>query len=61
MPLSRGTTSEAVSRNIVELIHSYRRKGKIGNITPRNAEHAQKVAEAIAMREKRESQHARSK
>lgn len=48
MPLKPGKSS--VSDNIRELLHAYHATGKIGNTTPKSAEHAQKIAAAIAVR-----------
>ena len=40
---------------IKELLDKYKRTGKIGNTTPRNMEHAQQIANAIAYETKSES------
>ena len=46
MPLISGPDS--MSKNISELIHSYRKKGKIGDSKPKSADAAKKQAIAIA-------------
>ena len=51
MPLEKGPGT--AERNIPELIHTYRRKGKIGNTKPRSAAHARLIAAAIAMKQER--------
>ena len=48
MPLIKGPDS--MSKNISELIHSYRQKGKIGSSTPKSADAAKKQAIAISYR-----------
>ena len=50
MPLDE---SDSVSEMIEELMRSWKKTGKIGNVTPRDSEHAQEVAAAIAYRKKR--------
>ena len=39
---------------VKEIMDSYHRTGKIGNITPKNAAHALRIAKAIATRAKAE-------
>jgi hypothetical protein len=53
MPLKSGKGKKAVSGNIKELLHSYHETGKIGNITPKSAAHAKKIAAAIAFKKSR--------
>ncbi len=48
MPLMEGTGQKTISRNIGELIRTYKRKGKIGNSKPESDEKARKVAIAMA-------------
>lgn len=48
MPLKPGRDTKTISANIGELMSSYKSSGKIGNTKPRNAEHAQKIAAAVA-------------
>ena len=52
MPLKPGTSNKVVGQNIEAEMAAYRNKGKIGNTTPRSKSHAQKIAVAIAMRNK---------
>lgn len=51
MPLTPGAP---IGDSISELIASYKRKGKIGNSTPKNKASALKQAIAIAYRNKKE-------
>lgn len=51
MPLRRNMTHRAM---ISELMASYEKDGKIGNIRPKNKQHALEIANAIAYRKKRE-------
>ena len=48
MPLSKGSGKKTIGKNIKELIHTYKEKGKIGNTTPKDMKHARKIASAIA-------------
>jgi len=50
VPLRRGGSRKDISYNIEQLMKDYEKKGKIGNIKPRNREHAHRIATAIAMR-----------
>lgn len=54
MPLRSGSSRKVISENIREIIHSFRRKGKIGNIRPKSEKEARKIAIAIALRKARE-------
>ena len=49
MPLKKGSSSKTVSKNISELIRSYKKTGKIGTSKPRSEKNAQKQAIAIAL------------
>lgn len=49
MPLSKGKSKKTVSKNISEMMHSFKKTGKIGKSEPKSAEKAQKQAVAIAM------------
>lgn len=40
---------------VAEIVRDWKRDGKIGNIKPRNLEHAVEIANAIAYRIKRET------
>lgn len=53
MPLSPGKNS--LSPNIAELMATYKTKGKIGNIKPKNKAHALKIAIAIAEKQAKET------
>lgn len=53
MPLLQSKSKKAFSSNISEVIHSYRDKGTIGKIHPKSAEHARKIAIAIAYSQRR--------
>lgn len=55
MPMFKGKSDKTRSKNIAEGIRSYKKKGKIGNITPKSMEHARKNAAAIAYRQQREA------
>ncbi len=48
MPIKKGTSAKVYGENVQELMHSYERKGKIGNIIPKSATHAQRIANRIA-------------
>lgn len=48
MPLLEGSSDKVIQRNIEELMSSYKRDGKIGNVRPRSEEHARRIATAIA-------------
>lgn len=49
MPLSR---KMSVRQMVSEMINSYRRSGKIGNVKPSSIQHAYDIAYAIAMQKK---------
>jgi capsular polysaccharide biosynthesis protein len=51
MPLRKNMSHRAMMQ---ELMASYERDGKIGNIRPKNKQHALEIANAIAYRMKRE-------
>ena len=53
MPLSKGKSKSAFKGNVEELMHTYEGKGKIGNITPKDKKHAQRIALAISYKEQR--------
>jgi hypothetical protein len=50
MPLEKGKSKKTVSKNIGELVDSYKQTGKIGNTRPASKAKAVKVATAIAMK-----------
>lgn len=48
MPLKKGKSKKTISQNIAEMMDSYAKTGKIGNIKPRNRRHAMQIANAAA-------------
>ena len=48
MPLKKGSSQKTISSNIRECILSYKSKGTIGSIKPRNLAHAMKICSAAA-------------
>lgn len=48
MPLIKSKSKKAFSKNVSEVVNSYKAKGTIGNTHPKSAEHARKIAVAIA-------------
>jgi len=55
MPLKEGGSQQVISQNIAECIRSWRRTGKIGDIRPKNAAHAQEICAAAAYAKARET------
>ena len=55
MPIKKGRSQETISSNIRECILSYKSKGTIGDITPRNLKHAMKICSGIAYKSARKS------
>mgnify|MGYP000197386953 CR=1 FL=1 len=53
MPLKSGKSKEAFQYNVAELIRTYKRKGKIGNVKPKDKKKARQVALAIAFSKRR--------
>lgn len=51
MPLSKGKSSKAFSKNVKELVDTYKQKGSIGTSHPKNKKSAIKQAVAISYRE----------
>jgi len=49
MPLKTGKSQKAVQSNVAELIHKYKKTGKIGSSKPKSKKAAQKQAVAIAL------------
>lgn len=49
MPLKSGKSQKTIGKNVKELMHSYKEKGKIGTSKPKSKEAARKQAVAIAM------------
>lgn len=54
-PLERGKSTKTRGENISRLMKEYGKSGKIGRITPRDAEHAKEIAAAIGQRIQRDS------
>ena len=48
MPLRSGKGQSAISSNIRELLHSWKKSGKMGTSSPKNITAARKQAAAIA-------------
>lgn len=55
MPLKAGKSHRSFVANIRELMHAFKRTGKIGNSTPSSAGKANKQSVAIAFSKQRES------
>ena len=55
MPLKRGKSQAIFKSNLSELMDAFKRKGKIGTSTPKNAAKARQQALAIAFSMKRKS------
>lgn len=55
MPLEKGTSRATVSRNISEVMRSYKKKGKIGTSKPETEAKALKQAVAMSLEEARRS------
>jgi hypothetical protein len=55
MPLQQGSSRQSVVANIRELMHSFKRSGKIGTSKPASNKKANKQAVAIALDQQRRS------
>lgn len=55
MPLKKGKSRKTISKNIKELMHKFRKTGKIGTSKPKSEKAAQEQAVAIALQKSRES------
>jgi hypothetical protein len=53
MPLKSGKSDKTRNTNIKELMDAYKKTGKIGKTTPKNAKHAAEIAAAIAYSKQR--------
>ena len=60
MPLRKGSSKGVISSNIRECILSYKSKGTIGNIKPRNLAHAMKICSGMSYKSARKSKKKRS-
>jgi hypothetical protein len=48
MPLKNGRSKKVINSNVKELLHNYKKKGKIGTSHPKSIKQAQKQAAVIA-------------
>lgn len=55
MPLEKGSSSETRSKNVREMVDSYKSTGRIGNSRPASNRKAIKQAVAAAYRQQRKS------
>jgi len=55
MPIAEGTSNATRSGNIREVLHSFKKTGRIGNSKPGSMKEAVAQAAAIAYRKQRES------
>ena len=55
MPLKKGYSKSTISSNIAECIRGYKKTGGVGNTTPKNLAHAQKICTAAAYTTARKS------
>jgi len=52
MPLKEGKSKETFSKNVAEILRAYKKKGKIGKVTPKSKKKARQIALAIAFSKK---------
>ena len=55
MPIKKGRSKATISSNIRECVLSYKNKGTIGDITPKNLKHAMSICSGIAYKSARGS------
>ena len=55
MPLAKGSSKKTISSNIRECIMSYKNKGTIGDIRPRNLKHAMEICSGMSYKSARKS------
>ena len=55
MPLKHGSSKGVISSNIKECILSYKSKGTIGSIKPRNLKHAMEICSGMSYKSARKS------
>ena len=53
MPLKHGSSQKTISSNIRECILSYKSKGTIGNIKPKNLKHAMSICSGMSYKSAR--------
>ena len=53
MPLKKGSSKKTISSNIRECIMSYKNKGTIGSIKPRNLKHAMSICSGMSYKSAR--------
>ena len=60
MPLKKGSSHKTISRNVKEMVDTWKSKGKIGNSRPASKKKAIKQAVAISLKKAGKSKSAKS-